>query len=1371
MTLLNTNKGLRKPLLMLCLGFFSFSAYSQTAQFSLSKTKGCGNTEIEIVDKSTGSPAVWEWDFGNGVVKKETTSKSYKFVYPAGTHTITLKVSKDGNTSEYSQTMTIYPNPHPDFDVESFSGCINTEAVFTNKTQSDAEIVSYLWGFGDGGSSTLANPKHTYIGEGSFKVGLHVVDKNGCDSVMTKESAILVTKPLVVSFDASETESCAAPLTSKFTSSISNGSAVEYAWDFGDASSTDEENPTHTFANDGSYTVSLTAKTNSGCPTTKVATGLIQVNTFAATIAMPTDACVGQEVSVAGTATSAVDTWSWDFGNGDKASVAKTTIQYSTAGTYTVNLSVKSTIGCSAQVEQQVVVHEAPVIDFSADKTHGCEGDKLTVAFTANQTDMQEWSWDFGDGSPVNVSPSATNYHIYDGTGTYSVSLETVDKFGCKSQKVKSNYVAIGNPEASVFVASNDEDKFCVGSEATIANTSSSFSGLQNTVWNVLSATVDFTIVQQTDGQIVITSTNSGEVVVNLTVTDNEGCSSSVEDTVKFGEKLPTPTITAPLEICYKDMADLDGSETGKTNSAWTWEFGDGTDSTFTTAGISYKYQKPGDYTMKLFVKHYECPSDVVTKDISIKPPKADFVFSPEALCVFPGEITFDASSSEGVLEYEWKFGDGATSTEMNPTHTYIKANSYTVTLITKNGSCTDEKTMSLNTSGMKMGFMQDTTFVCQENEITFTDTSEVKASFPAQYIWNFGDGVIDTVTTASVSHAYQAKGSYTVSLKIITNLGCEDSITGPETYTVYSLPQVKAISANVTEGCAPLSVNLKNTIAAEYSIAGYLWNFGDGLTSDENQPTHIFEQPKQYDVQLTVTDEHNCSSTLKQEKYITATFPTPNFTMPTVVCWYDSVAVVNTSVGEELSYVWEWGDKKNSTEVSPKHKYIVETDTIFNITLHATDKNSCTNSITKALQVAKPIAEFTTPETIYQCPPAEVSFTNKSKGSKLTYSWNFGEPIATPIILQDAFWQYYSAGKYDVTLQVIDEWGCKDTMQKANYITVNGPKGTLTISSDKGCTYDKIVFTAENTEGVAQYSWIYGDGEFATNGNSSSIYSYSQGGLYMPSVTLIDDNGCEVSLLGNALTVYSVEPGFSGNLLSCMVQNMELKDLSVAYPSAIESWKWVFTKDGVSDTVVAQNVDREFAYGVYDVSLITEVKGCIYRKDSLQSLKIYQTPEVDFSMSSNPAEMLEAVEFTNLSDTTEITEPIFWKWNIGSYSTKESNVSHYFSEDGDLEVSLLCYTHEECVDTATQTITVNRNIRIPNVFTPNGDGINDIFMEGYPDVALVIINRWGQELYRGLGGWDGTCNGQEMSAGTYFYMITLPNGEKLEGPLMLIRN
>ncbi|MBQ4215891.1 MAG: gliding motility-associated C-terminal domain-containing protein, partial [Bacteroidales bacterium] len=186
----------------------------------------------------------------------------------------------------------------------------------------------------------------------------------------------------------------------------------------------------------------------------------------------------------------------------------------------------------------------------------------------------------------------------------------------------------------------------------------------------------------------------------------------------------------------------------------------------------------------------------------------------------------------------------------------------------------------------------------------------------------------------------------------------------------------------------------------------------------------------------------------------------------------------------------------------------------------------------------------------------------------------------------------------------------------------------------------------------------------------------------------------------------------------------------------------------------------------------VTDEHGCENSEESQKSLTILEIPTIQFDMDKNAVEIFEDISFINRIDTTAYDKPITWSWTIGEqYSGTDYSFPYVFAEDGTYDITLTGYIYEACKDSLTKSLLVLPTVRIPNVFTPNGDGINDIFFDGMPETELIIINRWGQELYKGLGGWDGTYNGKEMSAGTYFYMITLPNGKTFNGPLMLIRN
>jgi len=189
---------------------------------------------------------------------------------------------------------------------------------------------------------------------------------------------------------------------------------------------------------------------------------------------------------------------------------------------------------------------------------------------------------------------------------------------------------------------------------------------------------------------------------------------------------------------------------------------------------------------------------------------------------------------------------------------------------------------------------------------------------------------------------------------------------------------------------------------------------------------------------------------------------------------------------------------------------------------------------------------------------------------------------------------------------------------------------------------------------------------------------------------------------------------------------------------------------------------------GIYTVSLTATAGGCYYTETKNQYIGVYQMPEASFTISKNPARMLETIGFINTSDSTSM--PITWHWDLGDgEEATTTNVTRRYDFSGTYPIILTAYTHPQCMDTATVDLIITDEVFIPNAFSPNKDGVNDIYLENM-NLPTIIINRWGQTLYEGTAGWDGTFEGKEMTSGTYFYIVELPNGQSHKGPVTLIR-
>ncbi len=1364
------------------------------AKFYAPKTTACGTSVITFSDQSTGDIDSWIWDFDRGtsaIVYDKSENPAITFT--PGEYNVKLTVKSGTEESSFTQKIMVYEEPTAKFSLSGFTGCINSSFQFVDESEASAAISNYTWSFGDGNGSTQKNPNHTYIEAGKYSIGLTILDDHGCKATENFIDYLEVSAPLVLDVTASSTQSCSAPLTTTFASSVSGGTAESYSWSFGDGESSDEKNPQHTYTADGSYDVILSATTSTGCENSVTKNKFININTFEADFSITGALCTNSEITFNGTGNTPVASWEWNFGDGTTGSGATAVKTYTADGTYTVKLTATNEIGCVYEKTQTIVVNVLPTVSISADKTHLCEESDKTVQFTDNTVGGTSWTWDFGDGEQATgKSPQ----HIYSTAGSYSVTLTVTDGNSCSATS-SPVVVSIQNPIAQFSLSSDDDDKFCLGSTVTITESSTSDVGIKSANFSFLYDNAKESSRTESGNNLIIAYSERGQYPILLTVEDNDGCVGELKDTVKIGVKPSQPTIGAENK-CYKDVKE-DGIDftISPNNDAteWFWNFGDGKTQTVYEDMVNHIYDEPDDYTVTVVAKDYYCPSDEGTLDITVKAPLANFELSPDALCDFPGDITFDPSSSIGAETYLWDFGDGSDRIYVealteeghykwtNKTtgdvieddvtsnvivHTYTKSDKYTVKLITTTDECTDDKTNLLNLSGITPGFTQDTIKVCLGTPIQFTDTSKSSYGGITERQWTFGEDVV-TVSDENNSYTFKESGTFSVSLKLVNQYGCTDSLEKAALITVYPLPTVIDFDVKNEKpyGCADFDAYFKSSVqpSGVANIVEYQWSFGDGAISTEKEPMHTYKAGE-FDVTLKVVDEKNCSDDSTKTKYIISSAPLAKFNIPNIVCSYTDVSPTNSSTGYDLKSTWNWGDgSAQSTETAPTHSYqdVVVSDTSFEVTLSVTDTIGCSNSSSKNIVIRHPLAQFDAKDSIFTCPPADVFLQNKSIGTNLTYLWNLPSTVENP------FWQFYTSGDYDISLTVTDDAGCKNTQSKPAYISISGPRGKINLSHSEACSYDTIRYKGTDIVGATNITWVFDDGRYDITGTvDSTKYLYTNGGIYIPSMVLADDNGCEVTVTGPKLTVYHVQFDFISDSVLCEPSTVEITNTSVEIPTAFDSWQWAFS---TGDTVKTKDATLNVDYGMFDVSLTANVKECTFQLDSSSFLKVLRRLNADFSISENPAKTMETVVFTNETDTA-FGLPVFTLWDFGTGATSdEFDGSYSYMNYGDFNVTLKTYIHEQCPNTLTLPITVLKEYLIPNVFTPNGDGINDMFLEDMPEVDLIILNRWGQKLYDGKGGWNGMCNGENMSAGTYYYIITLPSGEKFEGPLMLIRN
>jgi PKD repeat protein len=307
-----------------------------------------------------------------------------------------------------------------------------------------------------------------------------------------------------------------------------------------------------------------------------------------------------------------------------------------------------------------------------------------------------------------------------------------------------------------------------------------------------------------------------------------------------------------------------DGSSDDGTLSGWVWMFGDGASSI--ERNPSHAYAASGSYSVTLTVTDDESESDIAANQVSVTAPppppandapQAEFSVSCQNLtCSFTDQST-DGDGTIASRRYD--FGDGASSTERNPSHTYAAAGQYSVTLrVTDDDGADDTQTHTASPTAPPPDPNDpphaEFEVTCQELRCTFVDRSEDRDGSLASWAWDFGDG--STSTERNPSHTYAAAGRYTVLLVVTDNDGAADTKThdaNPTAPAPTNDPPQADFDAHCDHGTCAFTDKSKDDDGA---VVSWAWDFGDGTTSTEQNPVHTYAERGRYDVQLTVTDD-----------------------------------------------------------------------------------------------------------------------------------------------------------------------------------------------------------------------------------------------------------------------------------------------------------------------------------------------------------------------------------------------------------------------------------------------------------------------------------------------------------------------------------
>ncbi len=843
--------------------------------------------------------------------------------------------------------------------------------------------------------------------------------------------------------------------------------------------------------------------------------------------------------------------------------------------------------------------------------------------------------------------------------------------------------------------------------------------------------------------------TNPGVYNVTLDILDSQGCTATATQQITV---LPGPSISFTGSPTCDGNAMNFTDNSGNNPDFWQWDFGDG--SFFdNTQNPSHTYAAPGAYTVELSASSQGCQASG-TLDVTVHPnPVADFDVQNGCMGLNTAFTDQSAVSSGTITQWSWDFGDGATSLQQSPSHAYAASGNYNVTLVATTGqNCTDTYTSAVTVYPLPAADFAFTD-ACMDDGIDFTDQSAVAGGAITQWGWDFGDGT-PPVLIQDPSHTFSSPGVKNVTLGVISADGC----TGTVSHPVNVFPEPVA-DFTAPPQCFGTAIDFTDASSVSSgTIDTWDWVFGDGNTDVVQNPSNNYGSPGTYTAQLTVTTNNQCTATQTHDVNVNA-IPVADFNFNNAcedvpVLFTDASTITAGAIG---SWQWDFSDLPQSAQQSPTHTFA--TAGTYTVTLTVSSGTGCDHQAQQDITVYPlPAASFINTTV---CEGEATQFTDQSTVTNSTlvdWVWDFDD--GSTANEQNPLHPYLTYGNYNVSLTATTVDGCTHTVTQV--VTVYASPVPDFTAPDV-CFNTATVFTNASTVAagaIITTNWDFDDG--ITSAQSSPQHTFVVPNTYTVSLTTITDNGCTETVT-KPVTVFPlpVVDFMAVPEAGCMPLDVQFTNLSSITTGSIDVWEWNIESAG---TFATQHVNNTFVNaGSYDVSLkAVSDKGCETVLTLANFITVHPRPFAEFTFIPQITEILyPEITFTDLSSGN----PTVWNWDFGTGATDAVQHPVYsYPDTGIFTIELEIANQFGCTDAVSHTviITPSFTIYVPTGFTPDGDGINDVFLPkgiGWRDYELRIFSRSGNQVFSSFDpavGWNGNVRESEKMGipGVYVWRI-----------------
>ncbi len=1016
----------------------------------------------------------------------------------------------------------------------------------------------------------------------------------------------------------------------------------------------------------------------------------------------------------------------------------------------------------------KIPAHAQTVANFFADTV--CYGDSTTLVSASTSTGnilSVDWDMDsnglFNDASGILVKWKFPQYK------EYTVGIRVISDLPDTSVIYKK-VITYPVPSADFDI---DFPKQCVvGNLFTYTNQSTIASGTMTYFWDLDEG------MTSSAKDTSVTYSIAGVKNVMLIATSDHGC---VDTAIKAPEVISFTIadflINDSIQCLNENMFYLtDQSINCGTVLEYAWDLDN--DKKFNDSVgdfmVAVKFSAPGTYQVGFRIKT-TAGDDSLYKTVYVLPsPSAGFKANKDYQCFYENNFNLINTSfiASGTMNYFWDMGNGDTfSTVDISNYSYGSEGNFDVQLIAvTDKGCPDTAVQTLQVLPSPIaGISSSDTIICLGDTVFLTNTSTISSGWNLTYFWDMDDGTgTFSPWGKDTQYIYTSAGYYAPSLVAQSDSNCTDTFW----LDILVINQSKAIiSVNDTDQCLDNNLFVFSNASVTCSpLTSISWDLNnDGIFGDTNVSSfnYSYNAPGMYRIGLKIVTTTDSSITY-QNVYVSPQ-PQASFNINDSIQNLAGNLFVFTNTSSissgSLSYIWYIDTLDTAFAVDTSYSFT--NPGTYPVKLMAMSDKGCKDSITKYVYVTLPINAGFRYTVVCFGDSTYLEDTTTSSDPILSHEWDldgdgiFGDTTGKVLRIPAPY-----PGSFLVGLKVITTKGFAIVYDTIDVL----PRPKADFTYQKACQGMPVIFMDKSdSQGsiIKKYYWDFDNDNVIDDSSGTKVsHIFSSTTAQNTALTVVSDNGCSDKIV-KSVSFLSAPTADFGYTNACAGDSVYFINKStIGSGDSIINYHWDYG-DG-KDAIIRKNHKHFYATsGSYKVILTAlSSNGCEDTTSHLVTIHNNPTPTLSFSG--------DTIIYEGQSVTISLTssyDSIFW--STGETQTQSITVN----KTGIYTVRVVNSFGCDAIRSTQVIVNPVPEIKAIELFTPNGDGVNDRFiidkLDAFKPVTLTIYNRYGDEIYSSndyQNDWDGKYKGKYLPEGTYYYIIKTGDGKVIKGTVNIIK-